>query len=111
MEGLGICSAVLETLPQEGGVQCQVTLGEGLQSVDMLYSNATNIGPLPIVKAHQSQHNKSPPPIRAHSVRAQLTEDTLECSINSARWRSVGVISGMLGTERDSFRLTTKSSF
>ena len=61
VEGLDICSAVLGTLPQEGGVQCQVTLGEGLQSVDMLYSNATNIGPLPIVKAHQSQHNKSTP--------------------------------------------------
>ena len=61
VEGLGICSAVLGTLPQEGGVQCQVTLGEGLQSVDMLYSNATNIGPLPIVKVHQSQHNKSTP--------------------------------------------------
>ena len=43
------------------------------------------------VKAH---------PIRAHSVRAQLTEATLECSIHSARLRSVGVISGMLGTER-----------
>ena len=35
--------------------------GGGLQSVDMLYSNGTNIGPLPIVKAHQSQHNKSTP--------------------------------------------------
>ena len=61
VEGLGICSVVLGTLPQEGRVQCQVTLGEGLQSVDMFYSNGTNIGPLPIVKAHQSQHDKSTP--------------------------------------------------
>ena len=61
VEGLGICSVVLGTLTQEGGVQCQVTLGEGLQSVDMLYSNGTNIGLLPIVKAHQSQPNKSTP--------------------------------------------------
>ena len=44
VKDLGICSAVHGTLPQEGGVQCQVTLGEGPQSVNMLYSNGTNRG-------------------------------------------------------------------
>ena len=110
VEGLGICSAILGTPSQESGVQCQVILGEGLQSVDMLYSNDTNIGPLFIVKAHQSQHNKSTPNkstlSKSPAYRGHLGVFHKLCKVEECRCDLRDV-----GTERASFRLPTKPSF